>query len=79
MTGSHRPGLWTRLSILRLMSRTMQTNVGGPSFSQWFGTSIATSTLIAQCLSVRERIPSPMTCLNLQMAASTRVYSVQQR
>ena len=50
----------------------MRTDFGRPSSSMRFSAWTATSTSVARRWSVRERSPSPITCLNLPMVASTR-------
>jgi len=52
--------------------QAMRTEIGRPSSSMRLRTWTATSTSVARRSSVRERSPSPMTCLNLPMAASAR-------
>jgi len=52
--------------------QAMRTEIGRPSSSMRLRAWTATSTSVARRLSVRERSPSPMTCLNLPMAASAR-------
>ena len=49
-----------------------QTEIGRPSSSIRLSAWTATSTSVARRRSVRERSPSPITCLNLPMAASAR-------
>src|SRR4051812_11138640 len=50
----------------------MRTDSGRPSSSMRFSAWTATSTSVARRWSVRERSPSPITCLNLPTVASTR-------
>ena len=50
----------------------MRTDSGRPSSSMRFRAWTATSTSVARRWSVRERSPSPITCLNLPMVASAR-------
>ncbi len=52
--------------------QAMRTEIGRPSSSIRFRAWTATSTSVARRWSVRERSPSPITCLNLPMAASAR-------
>ncbi len=52
--------------------QAMRTEIGRPSSSMRFRAWTATSTSVARRWSVRERSPSPITCLNLPMAASAR-------
>ncbi len=52
--------------------QAMRTESGRPSSSMRLRAWTATSTSVARRWSVRERSPSPMTCLNLPMAASAR-------
>ena len=49
-----------------------RTEIGRPSSSIRLSAWTATSTSVARRRSVRERSPSPITCLNLPMAASAR-------
>ena len=52
--------------------QAIRTEIGRPSSSIRLSAWTATSTSVARCWSVRERSPSPITCLNLLMAASAR-------
>ena len=52
--------------------QAVRTEIGRPSSNIRFRAWTATSTSVARRWSVRERNPSPITCLNLPMAASTR-------
>src|SRR3954447_19293079 len=52
--------------------QAMRTEIGRPKSSMRFSAWTATSTSVARRWSVRERNPSPITCLNLPMVASTR-------
>jgi len=52
--------------------QAMRTEIGRPSSSMRLSAWTATSTSVARRRSVRERSPSPITCLNLPMAASAR-------
>ena len=52
--------------------QAMRTEIGRPSSSIRLSAWTATSTSVARRRSVRERNPSPITCLNLPMAASAR-------
>src|SRR5215213_5396871 len=52
--------------------QAVRTEIGRPSSNIRFRAWTATSTSVARRWSVRERSPSPITCLNLPMAASTR-------
>jgi len=52
--------------------QAIRTEIGRPSSSIRLRAWTATSTSVARRRSVRERSPSPMTCLNLPMAASAR-------
>jgi len=51
--------------------QAMRTEIGRPSSSIRLRAWTATATSVVRCSSVRERSPSPITCLNLPMAAST--------
>src|SRR5215210_5946843 len=50
----------------------MRTDSGRPNSSMRFSAWTATPTSVARRWSVRQRSPSPITCLNLPMVASTR-------
>jgi len=52
--------------------QAIRTEIGRPNSSMRLSAWTATSTSVARRRSVRERSPSPMTCLNRLMAASTR-------
>jgi len=52
--------------------QAMRTEIGRPSSSIRLSAWTATSTSVARRRSVHERNPSPITCLSLPMAASTR-------
>ncbi len=52
--------------------QAMRTEIGLPRSSMRFRTWTATFTSVARRSSARERSPSPITCLNLPMAASAR-------
>ncbi len=52
--------------------QAMRTEIGRPSSSMRLSAWTATPTSVARCRSVRERSPSPITCLNLPMAASAQ-------
>jgi hypothetical protein len=54
----------------------MRTDSGRPSSNMRFRAWTATSTSITRRWSVRERSPSPITCLNLPLVASTRARMV---
>jgi len=53
-------------------SQAMRTEIGRPSSSIRLRAWTATATSVVWRSSVRERSPSPITCLNLPIAASTR-------
>ena len=53
-------------------SQAMRTEIGRPRSSMRLSAWTSTSTTVARRSSVRERSPSPITCLNLAMAASAR-------
>ncbi len=55
-----------------ISGQAVRTEIGRPSSSMRFRAWTATSTSVARRPSVRERSPSPITCLNLAMAASAR-------
>ncbi len=55
-----------------LVGQAMRTEIGRPNSSMRLRAWTATPTSVARRSSVRERSPSPITCLNLPMAASTR-------
>ena len=52
--------------------QAMRTEIGRPSSNMRFRAWTATSTSVARRWSVRQRSPSPITCLNLPIVASTR-------
>jgi len=52
--------------------QAMRTQIGRPNSSMWLRAWTATLISEARRSSVRERSPSPITCLNLPMAASAR-------
>jgi len=54
-----------------------RTEIGRPLSSMRLSAWTATSTSVARRRSVHERSPSPITCLNLPMAASARARLVQ--
>jgi hypothetical protein len=56
--------------------QALRTEIGRPSSNIRFSAWTATSTSAARRWSVRERSPSPITCLNLPMVASTRARMV---
>ena len=53
-------------------SQAVRTEIGRPNSSMRLSAWTATSTSVARRSSVRERSPSPITCLNLPTAASTK-------
>jgi len=53
-----------------------RTEFGRPKSSMRFRAWMATSISVARRWSVRERSPSPITCLNLPIVASTRAREV---
>jgi hypothetical protein len=61
-----------RSKPIPLWVQAMRTEIGRPSSSMRFRAWTATSTSVARRWSVRQRSPSPITCLNLPTVASTR-------
>ena len=70
------PVAWTRdagaATPTPAVVQAMRTEIGRPHSSMRLRTWTATSTSVARRWSVRERSPSPITCLNLPIAASAR-------
>ncbi len=57
--------------------QAMRTEIGRPRSSIRLSAWMATSTSVARRWSMRERSPSPTTCLNLPMVTSARVRTVE--
>ena len=71
-------GLWCRdpdyrrSPLVGCFDQVTRTYSGRPSWSILFSAATAIATLVARLPLVRDRSPSPITCLNLLMSASTR-------